>query len=91
MSVYEQIKAERDFQDQDNWGRENDETLSLADWLLILERRLEQAKVEQLLHACRNTVRGKRDIEHYGRDPDPKKQILKIAAIAVAALETLPQ
>lgn len=92
--ILDRICAERNMQDADQWGVDNDKTLSIADWLLIIKRRLEKAELERMLEMCALTPRGARDIAAYveqtGATPNSKKQIMKVAAMCVAALESLP-
>lgn len=92
LEAYAAITLERESQ-CDQWSVENDKKLSIADWILLIQRRLDRAKHEQMIDCCKETPRGKLDAGAYEKQwgtADPKKQLMKVAAMCVAALESLP-
>jgi len=71
--VLEAIKKERNFQDR-KWGSLNIRSHELGSWLLIMEHELKEAKDAW-------TKPG------YEADTDVFKEIIHVAAVAVACLE----
>lgn len=82
--IFLQIDLERQYQ-VDKWGTETDKQLSKADWLLILENELRKAKEHRM-----DEMVGEDGYHQFvASGANTKKRLIKIATVAVAALENL--
>lgn len=67
--VLEAIKREREYQDQ-KYGRLENRTMSVGDWILVLEEEVAEARLAWVK----------------GRSEDALREILQVATVAVAAV-----
>jgi hypothetical protein len=85
MNVYDEIQAERTHQDQKYGGPSHDDKHTPQDWETHLHRH-----TDRLLAARRGPDFNKTQQGHYvvGPTEDYRKRLIKIAALAVAAIES---
>lgn len=82
--IFNTIGAEREYQ-IGKWGTETDKQLSISDWLLVLENELRKAKEHRM-----DEMVGEDGYHQFVESgANPKKRLIKIAAVCVAALENL--